>query len=173
MKYFENNNVKIVAFEEKHIACVHHWINNEEINSNMGSRFPIGRDDQEKWYDSYKKDDTKKKLIIISNNEEVGMVSLFDIDYKNQNSEIGVYIDPNNRHKSYAKDAIAMILNFAFNEMNMNKIYALIYDFNTSSIKLFKSLGFSYESTDKEAVYSKGDFIDIEKYSIFKRDIRL
>jgi len=170
MNYFKGKKIDLIAFEKEHIEITKEWINNEGMTSYMGSRFPVSLYEQELWYENVEKDKTKKKLIIFNKKEYVGMVSIFNIDYKNRNSEIGIYIVPDQQHKGYAQEAIKMILNFVFLELNMHKVYALIYKTNILSLSFFKLLGFKYESIDKEAIYSQGKFIDIEKYSIFKKD---
>ena len=170
MSYFKGEKVNLIAVEKEHIEMTKEWINNEEITLYMGSKFPISSDEQETWYNNIKKDNTKKKLIISNKKESVGMVSVFNIDYKNQNLEIGVYIIPVQQDKGYSKEAIKMMLKYSFYELNMHKVYSLIYSPNILSITLFKSVGFRYENTDKEAIYFQGEFIDIEKYSIFKKD---
>lgn len=169
-KYFEGNVVGLVPFEEKHIPISREWINNEDITLYMGSRFPVGISEQKEWYKKCLKDKTKKKLIIENKHgKNVGMISLFNIDHKNQNTELGIYINSNDQGKGYAKESVKMLINFAFKELNMHKIYAFIYVGNKSSIKLFESLGFSCEYIDIDAVYSDGKFVSTCKYSIFKK----
>jgi len=171
-KYFKGNRVDLVPFEEEHVEISREWINNEDITLYMGGRFPAGETEQKLWYQKLMRDKTKKKLIIVNkSSNDVGMVSLLNIDYKNQNAEVGIYISHNNQGKGYAKEAISMILSFAFKELNMHKIYALIHIDNNLSRKLFESIGFFNEYIDTEVLYSNGEFVDICKYSIFKKDI--
>ncbi len=170
MNYFRGKKINLIAIGKEHIEMTKEWINNEEITVHMGSRFPVNLYEQELWYKNVKKDKTKKKLIINNKEENIGMISIFNIDYKNQNSEIGAYIIPSQQNKGYAKEAIKMMLEYSFYELNMHKIYALIYKSNILSLKLFKSTGFQYESNNKDAIYFQGRFIDIEKYSVFKKD---
>ena len=173
-KYFKGNNIDLIPFEEEHIKISREWINNEDITLYMESRFPNGISEQKEWYKRVLNDKTKKKLIIINKHaKNIGMVSLLNIDYKNQNTEIGIYVATNDQRKGYAKEAISMMLSFAFKELNMHKIYAFIYKENVSSIKLFESVGFHHEYDDKESVFSNGKFIDVCTYSIFKKDIVL
>jgi len=142
-RYFKGDMVNLISFEEKHIEVSREWINNEDITLYMEGRFPVGKTEQKIWYQKLLSDKTKKKLIIVDKfSKNVGMISLLNIDYKNQNAEIGIYISPNYQGKGYAKEAVSMILNFAFKELNMHKIYALIYASNYSSKKLFETVGF-------------------------------
>ena len=169
-KYFKGSVVDLEPFEEKHVEVSREWINDEDITLYMEGRFPVGVTEQKVWYKKLLIDKTKKKLIVVDKYlKNVGMVSLLNIDHKNQNAEIGIYIDTDEQGKGYAKEAISMLLNFAFKELNMHKIYAFIYAINNSSRKLFETVGFFYEYTDAEAVYSNGKFVDICKYSIFRK----
>ncbi len=171
-KYFKGNNIDLVPFEKHQVEEVRKWINDEKITLYMGARFPVGKIEQRIWYKNILKDKSKKKLIIITKSARgVGMVSLTSIDYKNQNAEIGVYISSGNHKQGYAKEAVLMMVNFAINELNMHKIYAFIHSSNIKSVELFRSIGFIRESIDIDAIYSNGKFIDVIKYSIFKKNI--
>jgi RimJ/RimL family protein N-acetyltransferase len=167
-KYFKGEKVNLVPFEEDHIMIVREWINNEDITSCMGRRFPVSKRDQIKWYDNISQDKTKKKLIIVDGKDrEVGMVSIFNIDHKNQKTEIGVFINKEDQGNGYAKESLKMLVSFVFDELNMHKIYAHINSLNISSLQLFKKIGFILESRDIDSVYQNGEFVDILKYSIF------
>lgn len=169
--YFQGKKVDLIAFEKHHVDMVAKWINDERINVGNGARFPVSEYEQMIWYENICKDKTKRKLIISTKKGElVGMVSLFNIDHKNQNSETGVYIMPDFQKKGYAKESLNLMLRFAFLELNMHKVYASIYDFNLASSKLFESVGFTPESVVKEVFYTQGRFADKHVYSIVKKD---
>jgi RimJ/RimL family protein N-acetyltransferase len=173
-KYFRGEKISLRAFDRKDIELAASWNNNEEITSYMLSRFPVSIYEQEKWYEKTMNDKTKKKLIIVNNTSKssIGMVSLFNIDLKNLSAEVGVYLTPSAQGKGYAKEAIQLISRFAFNEMNMHKLYASVIEFNKASVKTFESAGFSFEYTKKEAVYTNGRFFDVVYLCLFKRDFR-
>lgn len=171
-KYFSGVLVRLIPFEEEHIEIVREWINNEDMTLYMGTRFPVSKNEQKIWYENVCNDKTKKKLIISDvSNKNVGMISLFNIDLKNRKAEIGIYISPENQKRGYAKEAVGLMVDFAFGEMNMNKIYATIQSGNEASESLFVSVGFGYESTDIGSIYSRGAYVDTLKYTIFREDI--
>jgi RimJ/RimL family protein N-acetyltransferase len=170
--YFRGSKVKLAALEKEDVPFVTKWINNEEINYYNGSRFPSSLDEQYTWYEKIKNDKTKKKLVIYTKeNKRAGMVTLFNIDHRSQKAEIGVYISSEYQGKGYAKESLKLLVNFAFQELNMHKIFASILSFNTMSLKLFESVGFKREYTKREEAFTNGNFSDIEILSLFKRDL--
>lgn len=170
MTYFKEEKVSLIPFEEEHVAISREWNNDEEMTKYMCGRFPVSRYEQDIWYENLIKDKTKEKLIIIVEGKEVGMVSLLGIDHRNMKVEIGVYVILEEQKKGYAKKAVSMVVNFAFKELNMNKIYAIVQSKNDVSKGLFTSVGFKFESIDVSSKYSNGEFIDECKYVIFRED---
>lgn len=169
--YFKGSKINLLPLEKEDMPFVLKWINNEEINFYNGARFPVSLHEQNVWYEKNAGDKTKKKLVVCTNTgEKAGMATLFNIDHRNQNAEIGIYIDPAFQGKGYAKEAIGLLVNFAFNEFNLHKVYATILDFNVNSIKLFESAGFALEYIKKEAYYTVGKFSDVHVLSLFRKN---
>ncbi len=170
--YFKGSKITLAALEKEDIPVVTKWINDEEISYYNGSRFPAGLDEQSSWFEKIRNDKTKKKLLVYTkDNEKAGMVTLFNIDHRNQKAEIGVYIASEYQNKGLAKESLKLLANYAFQELNMHKIYASIMSFNTMSIKLFESAGFKREYTKKEEVFTNGNFVDMEILSLYRRDL--
>ena len=173
LSYFKGSKVHLKPFEREDLQLSLEWNNNEAINAYNGSRFPNSVLEQTEWYEKTQKDKTKKRLVICSNETggKAGMVSLFNINERHRNAEIGVYLSPEFQKKGFAKESLLLLAKFAFMELGLHKLYATIYFFNTDSVKLFESAGFKYEYTMKEEIYTNGRFEDIKVYSIFKKDL--
>ena len=92
MKYFTNEEITLLPIELDDIGRIQGWINNESITKFMGSRPPVNKLEQEEWLRSVSKDKSKIKLIICPKEKaKIGVVSLFNIDYKNKNAEIDLH----------------------------------------------------------------------------------
>lgn len=168
--YFKGSKIDLLPLEKEDMPQVLKWINNEEISFYNGARLPVSLHEQNAWYEKTAGDKSKKKLVVCSKNgEKAGLATLFNIDHRNQNAEIGVYIDPDYQGKGYAKESIGLLVNFTLNELNMHKIYAAILDFNVNSIKLFEAAGFKTEYIKKEAYYTGGKFSDVHVLSLFRK----
>lgn len=171
--YFHNKHVQLIPIEREDIPLITGWINDERISAFNEPRFPISTVEEYIWFYKLQKDSTKKKLIICnSKSQKVGLVSLHNIDLKNRNAELGVYIDPQHQKKMYAKESLRCMIRFAFFELNLHKLYVVILDFNKPSVALFESLGFMHECTRKEYVYTNAKFFDQHWYSLSMKDFK-
>ena len=84
------------------------------------------------------------KLEMPDEERMVGDVNLFinDVDDR-QNAEIDVMVpEISNRRKGYAREAIALMINFGVETLGLNRFFAKINGENAASLRLFKSLGF-------------------------------
>lgn len=95
---------------------------------------------------------TDKQLrLIIENIEQkkaIGIVDLFDFDPFHRRAGIGILIEKKgDRQKGYASQTLQLIINYAFEYMNLNQLYCNIDASNTSSQKLFFNVGFVLAGT--------------------------
>jgi RimJ/RimL family protein N-acetyltransferase len=169
--YFRDGLVSLVAMEESDVPRVAGWINDERIGWFNGARFPVSLAEQAAWFRNVQGDRSKNKLLIASpEGERVGMVSLFRIDPRNQNAEIGVYVAPEHQGRGYARAALRLMLNFAFRELNLHRVYCTILAYNAASLALFERLGFREEGRRREHVFAGGAFVDEVLMSVLRRD---
>lgn len=99
------------------------------------------------------------------NGQEIGFVE-FDVRVYNRNAYLTYYVIEPFRGKGLGKVMLAVAIDYAFNEMNMHRLTAEVYEYNERSIKLLKSLGFREEGRLREAKFHSGKFWDIIVYGI-------
>ena len=69
-------------------------------------------------------------------------------------------------------EAIAAVLRYGFQEMNLNRIEAIIDPANTSSVQLLEKIKFVREGLLREYDLGQNGFDDVYMYSILKRDYK-
>lgn len=169
--YFAGERVELVALEQDDLPLVTRWINDERVNLYNGARFPVSAADQQAWLERTRGDRTKQKLVIRSRDDgPVGMVSLFNLDARHQNAEIGIYVDPQYQRRGYASEALRMLVRFAFAELNLRKVYCTILAFNEASVRLFEGVGFRPDGVRREHAFAGGRFVDVLCYAVFRED---
>lgn len=100
--------------------------------------------------------EAKQLRLIISNYEDqpLGMIDLFDFDFKNSRAGVGVLVkDLENRQQGYGKEALQLLINYAFTHLNLHQLYCNILEDNLASIKLFTNQGFEKVGLKKDWTY--------------------
>ncbi len=77
------------------------------------------------------------------NNVLIGAAAIFNIDKENRSCKIGYWLGRQYWGKGYAREAIISLIEFAFQKIGVDKIYADVFSFNIRSINLLVGLGFS------------------------------
>lgn len=93
----------------------------------------------------------------LENNNLIGFVSLHSIEWNNQTAALAIGIgDTNSRGKGFGCEAIKLILNYAFNELNLNRVGLDVIGNNQKAISCYQKCGFIVEGTVREAVFRDG-----------------
>lgn len=127
----------------------------------------------EEWMEFFRTDgDNERFVFSIRSNEDhslIGYVSLSNLMFKNRSGELSIGIpDKDNRGKGYGKDAVKIILAYAFMELNLHKVKLTVNGNNLPAIKLYESCGFVREGVDREGLYQDNHWFDLHNYGILK-----
>ena len=72
--------------------------------------------------------------------------------------------------KGIGKAALSLILEYAFSELNLHRVFLNVFSFNKRAIKLYEKMGFMHEGVLRQAFYRAGDWHDIVIMSILKNE---
>lgn len=108
---------------------------------------------------------TRFAIIELKSNEIVGSCGFNSIDFENAKAEIGYDIAKPFWGRGYASEAIRSLLDYAFSDLELNRIEAKVEPENVNSIKVLQKLNFTFEGTLRQSERSKGKFIDLHIYS--------
>ena len=83
-------------------------------------------------------------------------------------AEIGYWVGQPFWGMGIAPNALELIVKYAFDTLNMFKLYAGCFSFNEASQKVLLKSGFKKEAVLKNAVFKNGAFHDEIRYCLFK-----
>ena len=91
------------------------------------------------------------------------MISIIDIDYRNHKCELGRVLigDKKFRGQGIGSEMVNLLIDYAFNHLNMRKVYCEVFADNTNALHLYKKSGFLVEGTLKSHIYKNGQYKDI------------
>jgi len=100
------------------------------------------------------------------NNQFMGYVGFKDIDPKNKSAEIGYVLHPDYWASGWMTEAVAAVLDFVFEELNLHRVKGDINPNNEPSRGLLRKFGFQKEAYFREDYYYDGEFLDSEIYGL-------
>ncbi len=143
------------------------WRNDPDIRDNvLGYRFPITEAMEADWVDAVLKDQSRTRVVLAIEDKTdaalVGFVYLNNIDWFARNAEFGILIGERNRHgKGLAKEALALVAAYAFETLNLHKLYLRVVAFNKRALALYRAFGFAEEGIQRQQAFVRGRYYDV------------
>lgn len=89
----------------------------------------------------------------------VGLIDLFDFDPKNNRAGVGIVIQgTKNRNQNIGSQALELLIQYAFHNLNLHQLYANIGTENEASKALFTKFGFVCIGVKKDWNLVKGAY---------------
>ena len=101
------------------------------------------------------------------NAEFYGAGGLNDLSEVHRKAEIGCWLLRANWGKGFMTEGMEAILQFAFEQMDLHRVEAVIETENNASKKAMHKLNFIHEGTMKDCEYKNGRFISLDMYATF------
>jgi ribosomal-protein-alanine N-acetyltransferase len=103
----------------------------------------------------------------------IGTCGFTRIDEQNSLVEVGYVINPSFWGMGFATEAVEKVIDFAFSEMDVNRIECKFMFGNDASLAVMKKVGMKLEGYQRDAIFIKGKFHTIGVASILKREYNL
>jgi len=101
----------------------------------------------------------------------IGLLSLQNISWRNRSCNIDLYVGQKNlRNRHVTAIAIYRALEYCFDELNLNRVGAIIYSFNTASWRILEMTGAKRELTLKNHVVRDGKPYDMYGYGLLRSE---
>jgi diamine N-acetyltransferase len=162
----KGGDIELRALEPTDLELLYTWENNTEIWNVSQTLVPFSKFVLHQYLENQHLDIFSSKqlrlVIINSENIAIGLIDLFDFDPYNKRAGVGVMIsNKKDRGQGFAKKALSIFLEYIFDYLSLNQIYANVGVSNKASIALFSSLGFIQVGIKKDW-FKKGDSYEDE-----------
>ena len=101
------------------------------------------------------------------NDEYLGTISLKSISHLDKNAEYAIALRKAAIGTGVAFNATKLIIDIAFKELKLNKVYLNVLAENTRAIKFYEKFGFIYEGEFKDHIFIRNKFRTLKWYAIF------
>lgn len=154
--------IKLRALEPEDMEPLRATVNDPEMEKMVvGWSFPISKQQQMDWYSRTAGNSTSHRFAIEYQNKFVGISTLTDIDWKNRTALHGVKLTQDApRRKGIGFDAVVAVMKYAFEELQINRLYTGILEYNVPSQKLYAKCGWVEEGRYRQCVFKENAYYD-------------
>ncbi|MHA2393343.1 MAG: GNAT family N-acetyltransferase [Promethearchaeota archaeon] len=173
--FIEGERIDLVAQVSNWADLYVKWFNNPRVRRYARHEFPHTMEDIKKWFERTPEIGVRDFIVFIIyhklDKRPIGDIGLNHINWINRNANIFATIgEPEYWGKGIVGEAAKLLINYAFTELNLNKISASIHNPNQRSLRASEKLAFKEEGILKEQVYVDGEYVDEHRFSLLKKE---
>jgi len=176
--FIEGETIDLVAGNSKWANLICKWRNDPKVRQYSRNMWPKTLEEVKKGFeplpDKQMRDSIKFTIYHKQSKRPIGRIGFSRIDWVNRNANIFAMIgEPEYWGEGIAGEASRLVINYGFNELNFHKIFSGVFTPNTRSLRAAEKLGFEKEAVLKEEMYVDGQYHDVHRFALFKRDWKM
>ena len=153
------------AIEKSDLPQLLVWRNKPEFRLFFREFKELNVENQNRWFEKYVMNDPNTHMfgiIDLNTGDLLGACGLCYIDWINRSADFSIYIGKDNLYidDQYAIDAANVMEKYAFEELNLHRLWAEIYSIDEKKKTFFNKLDFQKEGVFKETHWTQGKWVD-------------
>jgi len=148
------------------------WIlthrNNPQLYINFNQPTPLSYDQQLEWYENQVKPKKTFAYLVYINRQKIGYVALQNINWIVRSAEVSHFLTTD-VNPELARFAHEMILVIAFENLGLNRVHSVCFEFNDIFHRLTE-LGFKKEGLLRQSCFKNGKLWDSFPIAVLKED---
>jgi len=154
-------------------SALFEWINErEQVLLNAPYR-PVGEREHSAWFDAIqeRKDTVIFGIRLVASGRLIGSCQLCNIDAVHRSAQLQIRIgDVRERGQGYGTEAVRLLLDFGFKDLNLHRVYLHVFGSNEAALKMYEKVGLVREGVLRAAAYIDGRYRDVVIMGILRDD---
>lgn len=177
---FQGEHISLGSIDhEKDAGIETHWLHDMEYLRMLDwdLAYPLAPSQLKKRYETIEKDQEEGNSLFyftIRLKPEarlIGFAKLFWIEWAHGTGFVQLGIgESQHRRLGYGREALNLLLRFAFGEINLHRLTAIMPEYNLAALGLFKQLGFVEEVRRRQAIQRDGQRWDSIHLGLLSRE---
>ena len=154
---FSLNSERLILrnWQESDSSDLYEYAKSELVGPNAGWKPHQNEEESKEIIKMFIKNNDSYAIVLKSENKVIGSIGLHhrkpDETHNDlKQREIGYVLNPNYWGKGFIPEAVNCLLNYGFNELNLDLIWCGHFDFNNNSKRVNEKCGFNYQFTKRE-----------------------
>lgn len=159
------NDVILRMPEPRDVKCLYSFRNNLETTRLLGG-FARGYSEADliEWVECHRsrKDEVLWVIADRQNDKCLGHAGLYQLDHRVRCAEYAILIgDQALRGKGLGGRVSRAVLQYGFEELNLNRVELSVLAVHDAALKLYEKLGFRREGVKRQAQFREGRYVDV------------
>ncbi|MBR3502763.1 MAG: GNAT family N-acetyltransferase [Clostridia bacterium] len=175
MNSLMGERVVLREFRQEDISGIRSWVNDADTVRHMGGTFmrPQTWEESESYLSNILNGGAGGVNLVVADRETkryLGQCALTKIDQTARHAELAIVLAPDSARRGYGREAVRLLLGFAFRQMNLNRVYLRVYAENERAVRCYEACGFRVEGRQREQVYFDGHYGDVLEMGVLRRE---
>ncbi|MEZ4223852.1 MAG: GNAT family protein [Polyangiaceae bacterium] len=158
--------------EPKDVDALYAQKNDPEVANALGG-FSMGyaRADISEWVERHRRMGGELIWVIAATSDDtcLGHVGLYNIDHRIRKAEFAIMLGAKERQgQGLGKRVTRFVLDYAFDNLNLNRVELSLLASNARAKRLYDSLGFVQEGVQRQAQFKNGEYLDVILMSLLR-----
>lgn len=165
--------VCLTEIREQDNQSLYEWINLSETVHYNSPWKPVTYSAHSKWFECIGADETRFVLAIrgveTDNPSIIGVIQLLNVSPVHRSAELTIRIGrPEDRGCGYGVEALMLAIEFAWRDLNLQRLWLRVFSSNQRAIKAYLKAGFVSEGVMKRSAWISGQWQDEEIMAILR-----
>lgn len=176
MKNIITNRLILRPWRLSDSSDLYEYAQSELVGPNAGWKPHKSEDESRELIKRFIRNKDSYAIVLKEENKVIGGIGLHNrkpdisLEYLKQR-EIGYVLNTKYWGNEYVPEAVKALINYGFNQMNLDLIWCGHYDFNNNSKRVNEKCGFKYKFTRKENLKLLDNIeVSVLYYNILKND---
>lgn len=175
LNLFNGKNVKLNSLREDDIPTIEKWYNDINFLRHFDMLTAVPRESSHLTKVIQDIQNSNKEFIFairtLEDDKLIGVTGFENIQWNNRVGTIYIGIGESSyKGKGIGKEAMALTIDYAFNELNLHKLQLTVLSYNEAAIALYESLGFVREGVFREYILRDKKRFDLINFGLLHNE---
>ncbi len=169
--------VKLRAVDEIDVDNILTWVNDPGVVGNLATfaGAPLTRADELAWVRKVRTSNDDRVFTVTDAHDDryLGQVGLHQIFWRSRVARAAAIVSNKSDHgRGYGSAAIAALLDVAFHELELHKVWLMVFRTNERSLRTWRRLGFLDEGVLRDEYFHEGAWHDMVRLGLLRHEWR-
>jgi RimJ/RimL family protein N-acetyltransferase len=170
----QSDRVRLRPLLKADAPLLYEWITDRDLVILNSPFHPVSETDHESWVGRMMTRRSDLVIFVIedvASGRAIGSCQLLNINWIHRSAELQIRIGDSAFHsKAYGSEAVILLINFGFKDLNLHRIYLHVFAVNARAVRAYEKCGFTREGTLKEAAFIDGKWVDVHVMGLLNHD---